>query len=108
MLRGGSTPSEVSRMVNISSRTLRKYEWNLKLYGNCCAPKALHQGRPKCLTPAAVDTILEYLEDLPDTHADELCWLLYDKFEIYVSERTIYRCLKQRKWSHKLVRLPLI
>jgi transposase InsO family protein len=42
-----------------------------------------------------------YLYDRPTAYADEIAWYLFDCHHVEVSEATVYRLLREHKWTHK-------
>ena len=42
--------TEISRGVNVSTRTIQRYKMNLRYWGTVRPPKLEHQGRPRKIT----------------------------------------------------------
>ena len=47
--------------------------------------------------------LLDFLEYKPTSYLDEMCWFLFDEFEIVLSTSTVSRVLHELGWSQKKV-----
>jgi len=101
----GLSDKDIAFRLNISSNQVWKMKRNLRLYGTIAIQPTSIQGRPRLLTLAMEDALLQYFMDRPISYLDEAAWFIYDEFEVIISPRSIYDVLKRRKWSRKAVGL---
>ena len=102
-IRRGDSSQVIHDHTYVSVRQINRMRKNLKLHDDVVAPKAPVQGRPRTLSPLVENALLEYLEQRPTAYRDEMCWFLWDEFEIQVAERTMSDILKRLGWTHKKV-----
>jgi transposase len=48
--------------------------------------------------------VLLFLEESPYSYLDEICWFIYDSFDVVVGESTVWDLLQRNKWSRKACR----
>jgi transposase len=100
----GMTPSEIVRAhpgTSPSFVTQEKKRQAAKALG--LDEYAAVRGRPRALHAAALQSIVDFLEDFPTAYHDEICDMLEDEHEIRVSRATIGRYLDDLKITHKRV-----
>jgi transposase len=97
----GWTTHTIAKDLNVSIRQIYKWKSNLELFGTLTPPPLSVIGRPRTLTTAQEDALLQYIEECPTVYQDEMSWFIYDEFELSISEASICRILKRRKWSRK-------
>lgn len=100
MIDAGFTDVAIGGALECSRNAVGHIRRNLQDFGHTKAPRN-PSGRPRSLTPAMREAILEYLRVWPDRYLDELVVYLADEFDILVSESTICRELKRAGWSKK-------
>src|SRR5204862_2535682 len=44
-----------------------------------------------------------YLLETPNAYQDKIRWFIFDEFGVVVSERSLYRVFKKRRWSRKMM-----
>lgn len=54
--------------------------------GEVTPPKNVDQGRPAILSDEVVDDLLLFLSQRPTDYLDKMNWVIWDEFEIEVSE----------------------
>ena len=101
--RRGNTTDQIHRFTFVSKRQITRMRKNLKMYDVVVPPKAPVQGRPRTLSPLVEDALLEYLEQRPQAYCDEMCWFIWDEFDIDIRERTMSTVLKRLGWTRKKV-----
>jgi transposase len=47
----GTPPNVVAEEEHLKLRTVQRFATNIRRYGSMQAPRALHQGRPRTITP---------------------------------------------------------
>ena len=62
------------------------------------------QGRPRKLSPLALDAVLAHLQHHPWAYLGELQQLLYDQFGVQITEPTLSRNIAQADFTRKLLR----
>ncbi|CAF9942716.1 hypothetical protein IMSHALPRED_004478 [Imshaugia aleurites] len=79
------------------------YRWNqrIQMYRTIDIPYAQSAGRPRRITTAAKEWLLEYHARRPWAYQDELAIALEEEWGIMVSQPTICRVLKDSKISRK-------
>lgn len=94
----------IATAAKVSNRQVRRMRTNWARYGEVTAPKsAIAPHRPRKLSPYHELQLLGYVEERPHARLDELCWLLFDEFNIPVDESTVSRALKRLAWDRKKV-----
>ena len=95
-------PDAVAKNVHVSVATAYRWERNIAIYGDTVLPRRYcHQGRPRSLSPAALEALLEYLRQKPWLYQDEMARFLREEWDIDVHKSTISRALKKAKISRK-------
>lgn len=100
----GWKPEVVAAECNISARTVYTIQSNLIRYGSVRKPYFRKLGRARLLSEADEDALFEYLLAQGWRQQDELIWWLVQERGILLSQPTISRTLKRRKWSQKELR----
>lgn len=92
----------IATAAKVSNRQVRRMRTNWARYGEVTAPKsAIAPHRPRKLSQYHELQLLEYVEQRPYACLDELCWFLFDEFNIPVDESTVSRALKRLAWDRK-------
>ena len=95
-------PDAVAKDARCSRATAYRWERNLALYGDTVIPRSIQTtGRPRGLSPAALEALLEYQRQKPWLYQDELARYLREEWEIDVHKSTICRALKKAGISRK-------
>ena len=87
--------------TGVSIRQLRKMRHNWEHFSEVAKPQ-LASGRRKKMNQQQIEQLLMYLDQRPTSYLDEICWFLYDEFDVLVSESTVSRTLKQMAWNRKM------
>ena len=87
--------------TGVSSRQLRKMRHNWEHFSEVAKPQ-LATGQRKKMNQQQIDQLLVYLDQRPTSYLDEMCWFLYDEFDVLVRESTVSRTLKQMAWNRKI------
>lgn len=92
----------IATACKVSNRQIRRMRTNWARYGEVTPPKsAIAPHRPRKLSQYHELQLLEYVEQRPHACLDELCWFLFDEFNIPVDESTVSRALKRLAWDRK-------
>ena len=95
-------PEAVARDARSSRATAYRWERNIAIYGDTVIPRSLYsQGRPRRLSPAALDALLEYQRQKPWLYQDELARFLQEEWDIQIHQSTLSRALKSARISRK-------
>lgn len=100
-LERGDTNQFIQDATRLSGRQIRRMRSNWEHFGEVVAPKLLIRNRPRALSRYHEEQLLGYLEQRPTAYLDEMCWFLFDEFDISVSEATVCRALQRLGWSRK-------
>ena len=100
-LESGEDDNTIITATGVSIRQLRKMRRNWERFNEVAKPQ-LAAGRRKKLNQQQIDQILVYLDQRPTSYLDEMCWFLYDEFDVLVSESTVSQTLKQMAWNRKM------
>ncbi|KAJ9657193.1 hypothetical protein H2201_008274 [Coniosporium apollinis] len=93
---------EIGRVTNVSETTIYRMRLNLELFGNPYTPQTVIRGRPKLLTVAQEDALIEWIKSQPTTpHLDEMAAWLDQQFGTKASLATVYRTLERAGFSKK-------
>ena len=102
-LESGEDDNTIITATGVSSiRKLRKMRRKWERFNEVANPQ-LAAGRRKKLNQQQIDQLLVYLDQRPTSSLDEMCWFLYDEFDVLMSESTVSRTLKQMAWNRKMV-----
>lgn len=88
----GVSRSQINRMRN-----------NWHEYGEVVSQAKKIQGRLRRMNREMELDLLDFLEYKPTSYLDEMCWFLFDEFEIVWSTSTVSRVLHELAWSQKKV-----
>ena len=91
----------VANAENVTKETVRRISINIEAFGSPYAPSFVRQGRPKLLTRAMEEALLDYLLGRPDAFLDEQQYWLWDSFGVQPSLSTIQRTLRDYNWTNK-------
>ena len=101
LLKSHWKPSSVAERVRCHPATVYRWERNLQVYGSLNPHRHGIRGRPRRLTSAAKEALLEYLDRYPWAYQDELASFLKEEWDIQVSKPTICRFLKENRLSRQ-------
>jgi transposase len=101
----GWLPKTIAAKLAISTSVVTSIERNLKTYGSIRPPQLLPRGRPYQMTLADEDALLEYILSYGWRSQDEMVWWLREERNVKVTQSTISRMLKRRKWNQKELRI---
>jgi transposase len=104
----GHTNAAIASKHGISTSQVWKMRRNYTYYGDTQAPCISRRGRPPLLTKSQEDALLQYLNNRPDAYLDEMCWFIFDEFNIIIAESTLSQVLARRRWTRKAVCLNFI
>ena len=77
---------------------------NLELFGTFYPPAFNRIGRPRALTNAEEQWILDYLDDQPTAYMDELALGIWDEYQVDLNPSTVLRVLQRHGWSRKVAK----
>jgi transposase len=104
MLTDGSFSfSQIAAAAECSKNAVKAISTNLKCFGSTTAPRNGGR-RPRCITQQMLDTLCEHPLTKADQYLDEMAVILWDEFEVWVSESTISGSLRAAGWSRKIAR----
>lgn len=102
LIRNQEPSKYIATSTGVTTQQIDKMKRNLARHGVVTAPSAI-MGRPRILTDEMEAHLLEYINLHPTKYLDEMCWFLFDIYDVSVSEATVCRVLKRHKWTHKKV-----
>ena len=80
MLYSHWKPSAVASRLYCSARTIERWDQNIQIYGQIDPPNKLPTGRPRRITPAVKDSLLEYQARYPWAYQDEIAIFLEEEW----------------------------
>ena len=93
-------PAAVAYEIRAGRTTIYKWQERLQMYRQIDNPTTLPGGRPRRVTTAAKEWLLEYQSRKPWAYQDELAIALEEEWDITVSQPTICRILKENRISY--------
>ena len=100
----GWRPDAIAEECNVGLRTVYRIEENLFRYGSIVKPRYRMLGLPSKCTEADKNALFEWLLREGWRHQDEMVYWLWHERGVYVSQSTISRLLKKKKWTRKELR----
>ena len=100
-LERGDSNKFIEEATRLSGRQIRRIRSNWEHYGEVVRPRISIGHRPRALSQYHYKQLLVYLEQRPTAYLDEMCWFLFDEFDISVSESTVCRALQRLSWTRK-------
>ena len=100
----GWSPHHIAVECRVSLTTIWRYTTNLLSFGSIRAPSLRHLGRPRKLTAADEDAVLDLLLREGWRQQDEIVFWLWCERGVLVSRSTVSRILKRRNWTQKELR----
>jgi transposase len=100
----GWTPHAIAADCRVSLRTVQRFARNLLQYGSIRVPAIRKLGRPRRLTTADEDAVLEMLLSEGWRQQEEIVFWLWCERGVLVHRSTVSRMLKRRKWTQKELR----
>lgn len=99
----GFTNEEIAEAASCTDRTVKAIDRNLRLFGSTTAPPN-RGGRPRSITPAMLDSLLEHLSPTPDLYLEEMVEYLWKEFGVLTTKASMSRTLRSVGWSKKNIR----
>lgn len=90
-------------ITGVSRSQINRMRSNWHEYGDVVSQAKKIQGRPQKMNREMELDLLDFLEYKPTSYLDEMCWFLFDEFEIVLSTSTVSRVLHELGWSQKKV-----
>ena len=120
LLRHNTLHITVANTIKCSVAKVRQMSSNLLKFGMLYKPKSRPRGRPRAITPAAVQVCLhstvfvvkkklilkgvrEYLAGYPDAYRRDIVDFLWDDFDILVEVDYVSKMLQRERISRKKV-----
>ena len=100
-LRAHDAPKVIAEEEGIGLTTIYRFQRNIDAFDTMYAPRTAARGKPRQLTHAQVEALLEYLLNKPDAYQEEQRYWLWDQFGIDISQSTISRALKKHGYTRK-------
>lgn len=100
---GGFTNREIADAASCTNRTVKAITRNLRLFGSTTAPRN-PGGRPRSITPAMLDSLLEYLGPEPELYLEEIVKYFWREFRVSTTKSSVSRALHAVGWSKKNIR----
>lgn len=101
----GWPAAEIAKRVRVSPTTVYKTHQNLVRYGAAVKPRLAKSGRPLKLSQADEDRVFQWMLEEGWKDQDEIVKWLDEQCGVEVSQATISRMLKRRKWTREAVKL---
>lgn len=98
----GRETAQIVHNTGVSRSQIDKMNRNLARYGAVVAPGQV-RGAPRLMNEEMETHLLQWIDLHPTKYLDEMCWFIYDHYDVEVSEQTMCRTLKRLKWTHKKV-----
>jgi transposase len=100
----GFSPHEIASMCRVGLTTVYRYAKNILMYSSVRSPCIRKLGRPRKLTIADEEAVLELLKTEGWRQQDEIVFWIYCERGVLVSRQTVSRILKRRNWTRKELR----
>lgn len=100
-LERGDSNKFIEDATRLSGRQICRMRSNWEHFGGVVRPKLSIGNRPRILSQYHNKQLLSYLEQQPTAYLDEMCWFLFDEFDISVSKSTVCRALQRLSWTRK-------
>jgi transposase len=100
---GGFKNEEIAEAASCTDRTVKAIDRNLRLFGSTTAPPN-RGGRPRSITPAMLDSLLEHLGPEPDLYLEEMVEYFWREFRVCTTKSGISRTLRSAGWSKNNIR----
>ena len=98
------SPHDIAAECRVHPATVYRMARNLLQYGGIRAPAVRKLGRPRRLTTADEDAVLELLLSEGWRQQEEIVFWLWCERAVLVHRSTVPRMLKRRKWTQKELR----
>ena len=93
---------QIREFIDVSQIQIDKMRRNLTKYEIVVASSSIRE-RSRKMIEKMKNFLLEYINLHSIKYLNEMCWYVYDEFDIVVSEFILCKMLKRRKWIHKKV-----
>lgn len=97
----GDSNATIVRVTDVSIRQVQRMRVNWTHFGEVSSSQLNIGHRPRKLSPFHEVELLKYLEQRSHAYLDEMCWFLWDEFEISATDSTVSRALKRLGWNRK-------
>lgn len=97
----GVKNQEIVETRGVHIRALQRWRMSWEECGEVLAPTIGQRGRPPKLDNLYVEQIQLYYKARPMAYLDEVCWWLYDEYDVQVCEATVWNALKKLNMSRK-------
>jgi hypothetical protein len=87
--------------AEISLRQMQRMRFNWTHFDEMTAPVLTIEHRSRKLSQFHEIELLRYLKQRPHAYLNEMCWFVWDEFEISVNDSTVSRALKRLSWNRK-------
>ena len=84
----------VAHVLDVSTRSISRWIFNVSIYGDVVPPKSPLKGRPRVCKPSTLDRLTKFLLKNPTAYLDEVQFWLCVEEMILISTSTIHRYQK--------------
>ena len=84
----------VAHVLDVSTRSISRWIFNVSIYGDVVPPKSPLKGRPRVCRPGTLDRLTKFLLENPTVYLDEVQFWLCVEEGILISTSTIHRYQK--------------
>ena len=99
----GDSNKTIASVTGVGIRQIQRMRRNWTHFGDVVLPQLSIGHRPRKLSQFHEIELLKYLEQRPHAYLDEMCWFIWDEFQISADETTVGRALKRLGWNRKKV-----
>ena len=89
---GGFKNEEIAEAASCTDRTVKAIDRNLRLFGSTTAAPN-RGGRPRSITPAMLDSLLDHLGPAPILYLEEMVEYLWKEFRVLTTQSSMSRTL---------------
>ena len=94
-------PKVIAQECNCAVSTVYQIQENIFMYHSPFRPSFRKQGKPRSITKAAGESLIEYIEEQPWAQQKEMVWYLGEEWGLNVHRSTVGRFLKRERLSSK-------
>lgn len=103
LLARGWTPAQLADLMDVSERSVYRWQANDRIYGDVAAPRSFSLGRPRLLTGTVMNDLLVLLENLPHLYLQEIREWLAMVHQIGMSKSALDENLREMGVTYKLL-----
>jgi transposase len=105
LLEQGTPAKRIPQLVEppVSYTKVLKVKRNLWHWGTARAPQIIKPGRTPKITVPIGEALDELLLNKPSHYVDEMMFFIWDEFEVWVTESTVRRWLRKKKYTKKII-----